>query len=80
MQIATVGSKYQIVIPREVRKKVPLLKPGSKVKVSANNKVVSITPSSPKSWSERYMGIAKKDWKNIDTTKYLESLRNEWEK
>mgnify|MGYP001582193606 CR=1 FL=1 len=34
----------------------------------------------PQSWLERTRGIAKEAWKGIDTTKYLEELRNEWGK
>ena len=34
----------------------------------------------PKDWVERTRGIAKEAWKDIDTTQYLEDLRNEWDK
>lgn len=80
MQLVTVGTKYQIVIPKEARKKLKGLKPGNKVSVyvKADN-TISIKPE-PKSWVEQYGGIAKEAWKGIDTTKYLEKLRNEWER
>lgn len=80
MQLVTVGSRYQIVIPREVRRKTIGIIPGAKVAVSADNKGnVSVKPAE-KNWVERTRGIAKIAWKGIDTTKYLEDLRNEWDR
>lgn len=79
MQIVTVGPKYQIVIPKEVRKKMKGITPGAKVSVSSDGKGgASIIPD-PLDWVKRTRGIAKEAWKDIDTTKYLEELRNEWE-
>ena len=79
MEQVTVGSKYQIVIPKKVRGKLGV-KPGDKVVVGmiAKNKA-AISPRK-KSWAQESLGIAKEAWKNIDTTKYLEDLRNEWER
>lgn len=80
MAKVTVGSKYQIVIPKEVRKKVKNIKPGAKVEVYASGiKTVKIEIED-KNWLERTRGIAEEAWKNIDTTKYLEDLRNEWDR
>ncbi|MBI4078803.1 MAG: AbrB/MazE/SpoVT family DNA-binding domain-containing protein [Candidatus Levybacteria bacterium] len=80
MQQVTVGSKYQIVIPKEIRRKIRDLKPGVKVAVHAqNNKTVTIK-TEEKTWLERTRGMMKNAWKGIDTTKYLEDLRNEWDK
>ena len=80
MQQVTIGSKYQIVIPKEVRKKVKGIKPGSKVTIHADGTDSVRIKTEKKSWTERTRGIAKEAWKNIDTTKYLEDLRNEWDK
>lgn len=80
MQQVTVGAKYQIVIPREVRKKIKELRPGAKVSVHLVDKDTVTIKTNPKSWVERTRGIAKDAWKNIDTTKYLEHLRNEWDR
>lgn len=79
MQIVTVGSRYQIVIPKEIRKKVQV-RPGDKVEVSAQDESTVKIKAEPKSWVERTRGIAKEAWKGIDTTKYLEELRNEWDR
>lgn len=79
MQV-TVGSKYQIVIPKEVRKKVKGLRPGKKVIVKAiNEETIAVKPVE-QNWLERTRGMMKEAWKGIDTTKYLEDLRNEWDR
>lgn len=79
MQQVTVGTKYQIVIPKEVRKRIKGIKPGAKVSVYPNGKNTVTIKAEEKSWVERTRGIAKNAWKDIDTTKYLEDLRNEWD-
>lgn len=79
MQLVTIGPKYQIVIPKEVRKKLKSFKPGNKVSVSTQSGKINVDPT-PQSWVERNAGLMKKAWENIDTTKYLERLRDEWER
>ena len=79
MEQVTVGSKYQIVIPKKVRKKLKV-KPGDKVIIDTKDEKTAIIKTESRSWAERTRGIAKEAWKNIDTTKYLEDLRNEWER
>lgn len=77
MQV-TVGSKYQVVIPKEIRQKIKGLRPGSKVVVnSVDDKTIAIRQVE-QNWMEKSRGIAKEAWKGIDTTEYLETLRNEW--
>lgn len=79
MQQVTIGTKNQIVIPKEIRKKIKDLKPGRKVMVyPINNNTVAIKVSD-KSWTEKYRGIMKDSWKGINTTKELEKMRNEWD-
>lgn len=80
MQQVTVGSKYQVVIPKEVRNKIKGLKPGSKVIVKSLDKQTITIKKVEKSWLERTRGLMKDAWRGIDTTKYLEDLRNEWDK
>lgn len=80
MQLVTVGSKYQIVIPKDVRKKIQGLKPGDKVSVHQIDQNTISIQSEPENWVERTRGIAKEAWKGINTTKYLDNLRNEWDR
>lgn len=79
MQQATIGSKYQIVIPKEVRNKIKGLKPGAKVIVRSTDKETITIKKVKTNWIERTKGIAKEAWIGIDTGKYLEDLRNEWD-
>lgn len=79
MQQVTVGTKYQIVIPKEVRKKIKGIKPGAKVVVYPNGKNTVTIKAEEKSWVERTRGIAKDAWKDIDPIKELEKMRDEWE-
>lgn len=78
MYQVTVGAKYQIVIPKEIRRKINGLRPGKKVGVSLSNGEVLIR-TEPENWLTRTRGMMKEAWKGIDTTKYLEDLRNEWD-
>lgn len=80
MQAVTIGPKYQIVIPKEVRKKLKGIKPGNKIVVGAIDENTATIKTEPKSWIEQYSGIAKEAWKGIDTTRYLKRIRDEWER
>jgi len=79
MQQVTVGTKYQIVIPKEVRKKVKGLRPGSKVSVNKLDENTIAIKTKPQDWVERTRGMMTEAWKNIDTTAELEKMRDEWE-
>ena len=75
----TIGAKYQVVIPKEIRKKVKNLRPGKKVGVyTADNKSVTIDLE-PESWVDRTYGLMKDAWKDIDPITELEKMRGEWE-
>lgn len=78
MQLITIGTKNQIVIPKEVRTKIKGLKPGKKVMIYPINDTTMGIKVDNKNWLSNTQGIAAKAWENIDTTKYLEQLRNEW--
>ncbi len=78
MQQVTIGTKNQIVLPKEVREKIKGLKPGSKVMVYPLDENTIAVKVDTNNWVKNSQGIAASAWKNIDTTKYLEELRNEW--
>lgn len=80
MRQVTVGTKYQIVIPKEIRKKIKGLKPGAKVMIAQDGKDAIKIKAEQKNWLERTRGMMTEAWRGIDTTKYLEDLRNEWDK
>lgn len=79
MQQATIGTKYQIVIPKEVRKKIKGLKPGDKVNIQAIDRDSFSVKTDPVSWVKRASGSMKDAWKDIDPIKELEKMRDEWE-
>ncbi len=71
-----VGPKYQVVIPQEVRKKVPIL-PKEEVLVEEINGVIVIFPQ-PKSFTEFVLGLGKDSWKGIDPKAYVKKERAAW--
>lgn len=73
MNTATISSKYQIVIPKELRKQLDI-KPGQKVYLSSN-KQGEVTVQTA-SHVEQLYGTAKGYWGD-DSTEYLDTLRDE---
>jgi len=71
-----VSSKYQIVIPREVREKLNL-KTGDKLIIKANNEKIIIYPQ-PKSYAKYSLGLGKEIWQGVDTTEYVKKERQTW--
>ena len=74
MTIATIGKRYQVVIPLKERKKLNI-KPNSKVEVIAENDKLVIYPILPAS----FRGIGRDLSDDIDATDYVKKLRREWE-
>ncbi len=73
MTTVTVGERYQIVIPKEVRQRVGL-KPHSRVQVAAEGDRIVV--SVPSASSLRGIGRALVD--GSDATMYVRELRAEW--
>lgn len=74
-----IGPKYQVVIPKEIRRDNKNLRPGAKVDVrKGDGGRVTIDPN-PIDWVRRTRGIAKETWKEIDPIAELEKGRDEWE-
>lgn len=71
-----VSSKYQIVIPREVREKLNL-KAGDKLIIKTNNEKIIIYPQ-PKSYAKYSLGLGKETWKGTDATEYVRKERETW--
>lgn len=79
MELVTIGPKYQIVIPKNLRKKMRGVKPGNKVALGAVDENTATIKTEPKSWVERTAGIAKEAWKDIDPIAELQKMKDEWE-
>ena len=74
MTIATVGKRYQVVIPLKERKKLNL-RPNSKVEVTFEDDRLVIYPIS----LESFRGIGRNLSDDNDATDYVKKLRREWE-
>ena len=70
----------KLISRKGIRKNIKGIKPGVKVSVHSLDKETITIKTNPTSWVERTRGIAKDAWRDIDTTKYLEDLRNEWDR
>ena len=71
-----VSSKFQIVIPLEVRKKIDL-KSGDRLIIKANNEKITIYPQ-PKNYAKYSLGLGKEIWQSIDATEYVRKERETW--
>lgn len=74
MTEATIGARYQVVIPKSERRRLKL-KPGLKVDVHAENDRIVIYPVANQSWR----GIGKDIADGVDASDYVKRLREEWE-
>ena len=75
MTIATVGKRYQVVIPQKERQKLNI-KPNSKVEIEVEGERLIIYPLS----TSRLRGIGLEINEGTDATAYVKKLREEWDK
>lgn len=73
MTTATVGSRYQVVIPRAARRRMPI-RPHSKVNIEVRDHCLVVYPVTATGW--RGIGKALADGK--DAADYIRALRDEW--
>lgn len=76
-----VSTKYQVVIPKEVRKKLQV-KPGQKMNINVIGEQIILSPTSAKEswkWPQDYIKNLKDPWEGEDRDKYLELERNSWQ-
>ena len=79
MQTVTVGTKYQIVIPKEVRKKIKGIKPGVKLGILVENDQTVKIKTQKLNWSDQNYGAFVKYWKGTDPLVEIEKIRDEWD-
>ncbi|MBI2448142.1 AbrB/MazE/SpoVT family DNA-binding domain-containing protein [Candidatus Microgenomates bacterium] len=80
MQGATVkiSSKYQVVIPREIRMHLNL-KPKEEVCVGIDEKQKTITiKPKVKNWAKYMRGLGREAWENMDVDQYIKKERESW--
>ena len=75
MSQATVGKRYQVVIPQKERQKLNI-KPNTKVEVVVEGDRLIVYPVSP----SHMRGIGRKTANEEDPTDYVSRLRSEWER
>jgi len=79
-QTVKVSSKYQVVIPKEIRKKVNL-KPKEEVEVTLDIKSAGIIIRPKiKNWAKYMRGLGKEIWRKIDVEKYIKEERKDWDR
>lgn len=75
---AKLSSRYQLVIPKTVRKNLNL-KPGMSVYVS-NHDADTVHISRVRGWAKSTLGLGKEMWRDAGGgDKYLKELRQDWE-
>jgi len=80
MTKAKLSKKYQIVIPKEVRKKMQL-EVGSHVAVYSIDRDHAVIAKRPKSYADALQGLGKEIWKALGgADKYIKEERASWEK
>ena len=74
------SSKYQIVIPREVRKRLDLSK-GSRVRIESLDETHAILIKESTDHVVSMKGLGKEIWKQLGgATKYLKGERGVWDR
>jgi AbrB family looped-hinge helix DNA binding protein len=76
-----VSTKYQVVIPKQIRKKIKI-KPGQKMDVKLEGENIILSPSTDTKgwkWPEDYIKNLPNPWEGEDSQKYLEEERNSWD-
>ena len=73
MNTATIGSRFQVVIPKEERERLDL-KPNSFVNVEARDDCIMIFPVN----FTRLRGLGRELATSEDAVDYVKQLRSEW--
>lgn len=76
-----VSTKYQVVIPKAIRKKIKI-KPGQKMNVNVSGEQIILSPAQATEnwkWPEDYLEKLPNPWEGEDSEKYLEDERNSWD-
>lgn len=77
MLTVTVSSKYQIVIPKEARKKLNV-RPGDQLLVHFEDQQMVLRVR-PRSYAKYLRGLHKEIWQDLDAIEYVRRERAAWE-
>ncbi len=78
MQQVTVGTKNQIVLPKEIRQKIKGLKPGRRVSIYSLDENTIAIKISAKNWLDSSYGAMKARWNKMNPIEEVEKMRDEW--
>lgn len=76
---AKISTKYQIVIPKNIRDAVDNVKPGNEVYVSVKDSDSIEIEVKKTSWVDKYSGKLPQNYYDKDPTEYISDLREEWD-
>ncbi|MBI3290806.1 AbrB/MazE/SpoVT family DNA-binding domain-containing protein [Candidatus Falkowbacteria bacterium] len=80
METAKLSRKYQIVVPKEVRKKMNL-RVGERVAVYGVDENRAMLVRRPKSYADALQGLGKEVWEALGgADKYIREERASWDK
>ena len=80
METAKLSQKYQIVVPKEVRKKMNL-RVGERVSVYSVDENRAMLVRRPKSYADALQGLGKEVWEALGgADKYIREERASWDK
>ncbi|HLQ33185.1 MAG TPA: AbrB/MazE/SpoVT family DNA-binding domain-containing protein [Chloroflexota bacterium] len=80
MSTVKVSAKNQIAVPAAVRKRLGI-KPGDRLRIEIKGKKAILEREEPVARRDvltELLELAPEIWQGIDTTAYIEELRNEW--
>lgn len=75
----TIGPKYQVVIPKEVRQRCANFRKGARVRVYPLDDATLAIKLEDGNWAESQYGVLEDYWKGIDVAKELKKTRDEWD-
>jgi len=78
MSKTTISPKYQVVIPKEVRKKLNI-KEGQVLHVYPVGDSIMFSPK-PINYTEKMLGLGQEIWQDIDPLEYIRQERADWDK
>jgi len=74
--IVKLSSKYQIVIPRQIRQQLDL-QAGDGLLVEVSGKTIVLIPR-PRSYTARLRGLHKEVWRDVDASAFVREERKGW--
>ena len=78
MKEITIGTKNQIVIPKEIRDNIKTISPGKQVMIYTLDNETIVIKIKNKDWISSTYGTMRKPWGNIDPIKEVHKMRKEW--